>query len=135
MMQLGILLITAGLVAVDQLTKWLAVMFLENSDPLTLIPGIFSLTYTENFGAAWSMFEGQQWLLIGVTSVMIVGMLAVLLSGRFRFHRMATVGGILVIAGGKVMGTVDARTAKKEEIGLMMTGSLLAEEKQEGGTV
>ena len=28
---------------------------------------------------------------------------------------------ILVIAGGKVMGTVDARKAKKEEIGLMMT--------------
>ncbi|MBE6763601.1 MAG: signal peptidase II [Ruminococcaceae bacterium] len=100
MMQLGILLITAGLVAIDQLTKWLAVLFLENSDPVTLIEGVFSLTYTENFGAAWSMFEGQQWLLIGVTSVMLLGMLAVLLSGRFRLHRMATVGGILVVAGG-----------------------------------
>ena len=42
---------------------------------------------------------------------------------------------ILVIAGGKVMGTVDARTAKKEEIGLMMTGAVLAEEKQEGGSL
>lgn len=30
---------------------------------------------------------------------------------------------IMVIAGGKVMGTVDARTAKKEEIGLMMMGA------------
>lgn len=44
---------------------------------------------------------------------------------------------ILVIAGGKVMGTVDARKAKKEEIGLMMTGALSTdgakqEEKQEG---
>ena len=42
---------------------------------------------------------------------------------------------ILVIAGGKVMGVVDARTAKKEEIGLMMTGAVLGEEKQEGGSV
>ena len=42
---------------------------------------------------------------------------------------------ILVIAGGKVMGTVDARTAKKEEIGLMMTGAVLKEqENQEGGS-
>ena len=41
---------------------------------------------------------------------------------------------ILVVAGGKVMGTVDARMAKKEEIGLMMTGTALgAQEKQEGG--
>ena len=41
---------------------------------------------------------------------------------------------ILVIAGGKVMGTVDARKAKKEEIGLMMTGTALKENKQEGGS-
>ena len=43
---------------------------------------------------------------------------------------------ILVIAGGKVMGTVDARQAKKEEIGLMMAGTALDEkEKQEGGSL
>ena len=42
---------------------------------------------------------------------------------------------ILVIAGGKVMGTVDAREVKKEEIGLMMTGTVLEEkENQEGGS-
>ena len=43
---------------------------------------------------------------------------------------------ILVVAGGKVMGKVDARKAKKEEIGLMMTGAVLEEqEKQEGGSL
>ena len=42
---------------------------------------------------------------------------------------------ILVVAGGKVMGTVDARSAKKEEIGLMMTGAVLKEENQEGGSL
>jgi simple sugar transport system ATP-binding protein len=42
---------------------------------------------------------------------------------------------ILVVAGGKVMGTVDARKAKKEEIGLMMMGTVLEEEKQEGGSL
>ena len=43
---------------------------------------------------------------------------------------------ILVVAGGKVMGVVDARNAKKEEIGLMMTGAVPKnEEKQEGGSL
>ncbi|MBO5883340.1 MAG: ABC transporter ATP-binding protein [Clostridia bacterium] len=43
---------------------------------------------------------------------------------------------ILVVAGGKVMGTLDARMAKKEEIGLMMTGAVRGEEeKQEGGSL
>jgi simple sugar transport system ATP-binding protein len=41
---------------------------------------------------------------------------------------------ILVIAGGKVMGTVDARKIKKEEIGLMMTGTVLKEENAEEGS-
>ena len=36
---------------------------------------------------------------------------------------------ILVVAGGKIMGTVDARTAKKEEIGLMMTGTAIGAEE------
>ena len=42
---------------------------------------------------------------------------------------------IMVVAGGKIMGTVDARKAKKEEIGLMMTGAVLKDEKQEGGSL
>ncbi len=43
---------------------------------------------------------------------------------------------ILVLAGGKVMGTVDARKAKKEEIGLMMMGTALEDkEKQDGGSL
>ena len=41
---------------------------------------------------------------------------------------------IMVVAGGKIMGTVDARKAKKEEIGLMMAGALCTQEKQEGGS-
>ncbi len=100
MFQLGVLLITTGLVGIDQLTKWLAVVFLSGADPVPVISGIFSFTYTENTGAAWSMFEGQQWLLVGVTSVMMAVLLTILLSGRFRKHSVANVGGILVVAGG-----------------------------------
>ena len=42
---------------------------------------------------------------------------------------------ILVVAGGKVMGIVDARKVKKDDIGLMMTGTVLKEENQEGGSL
>jgi simple sugar transport system ATP-binding protein len=42
---------------------------------------------------------------------------------------------ILVVAGGKVMGTVDAREAKKEDLGLMMTGMSLTGKTQEGGSL
>lgn len=100
MLQLGILLITAALIGIDQLTKWLAVAHLKGSDPVAVIDGIVSFTYTENTGAAWNMFDGQRWILVGLTSLMLLGLLVVLLSGRFRSHKMANVGGVLVVAGG-----------------------------------
>ncbi len=100
LLQLGILLLTAALIGVDQVTKWLVVSFLKGHDPLVIIPGILSFTYTENTGAAWNLFDGQNWLLIGVTSVVLLGVLAILLCGRFRVYRTANIGGILVIAGG-----------------------------------
>ncbi len=100
MLQLGILFITAALIGLDQLTKWLAIAELKSADPVSVIEGILSFTYTENTGAAWNMFDGQRWILVGVTSLMLLGLLVVLLTGRFRLHKMANIGGILVVAGG-----------------------------------
>ncbi len=42
---------------------------------------------------------------------------------------------LLVVAGGKIMGTVDARKARKEDIGLMMAGAALKEENTEEGSL
>ncbi|MBQ3069705.1 MAG: signal peptidase II [Clostridia bacterium] len=100
MLQMAILLISAALVGVDQLTKWLAMTFLQTGGPVVIWDGVFSLKYTVNTGAAWNLFDGQWWLLTGLTSVMLAGVLIVLLSGRFRRHRMANIGGVLVFAGG-----------------------------------
>lgn len=100
MLQLGILLVAALLIGVDQVSKLVAVQTFKGADPISVIDGVFSFTYTQNTGAAWSMFDGERWLLIGVTSVMLLGLLAVLLSGRFRNHKMALCGGVLVVAGG-----------------------------------
>lgn len=100
MLQLGIILITAGLIGVDQLTKWIAVSNLKSADPVVLLDGVLSFSYTENTGAAWNLFSGQKWLLIGMTSIVLIGVLAVLLCGRFQSYKMANIGGVLVVSGG-----------------------------------
>ena len=53
----GILILVA-----DQVTKYLTVASIALHERITLIPGIVSLTYVKNEGAAFSMLQGQQWL-------------------------------------------------------------------------
>ena len=55
-------LFAAGIVAVDQYTKFLTVANIALYQDVEFIPGFLGLTYVQNTGAAFSSFEGQQWL-------------------------------------------------------------------------
>lgn len=55
-------LFAAFIVAGDQLTKYLIVSNLALHQDIPFIPGLLELTYVQNTGAAFSSFEGQQWL-------------------------------------------------------------------------
>lgn len=68
------ILLAAGLVALDQLTKTrvLANETLMAGGEIALIPNLFSLRYTFNTGAAWSILADQTWgiyLLSGISAV------------------------------------------------------------------
>lgn len=62
MMYLFMALFAAIAVIADQVTKYLVVQNIPLYGHADAISGLFHLTYTQNTGAAWSMFEGQQWL-------------------------------------------------------------------------
>ena len=55
-------LFSAAIVAADQSTKYLTVANIALYEDIPFIPGIVQLTYVRNTGAAFSSFEGQQWL-------------------------------------------------------------------------
>lgn len=99
MFQAIVLAVIAGLVGLDQLTKWLTVTYLQDA-PVTLIPGIFELTYVENRGAAFGMMQGGRWLFVAFTAVVMLALLWLLLFGKFRTHRLFNISLILVVAGG-----------------------------------
>lgn len=63
----------AAIVALDQWVKRWTVANLALGESRDFIPHLLNLRYIRNFGAAWSSFSGERWLLIGVTAV---GMLA-----------------------------------------------------------
>ena len=56
------ILAVSGIVALDQWTKFLVVDQIPLHGHVDAIPGLFHLTYVQNTGAAFSLFEGMQWL-------------------------------------------------------------------------
>ncbi len=60
---------------IDQLSKYLTVIYLKPIESYPLINNVFHLTYAENTGAAFSMFSGKQPLLIILTLIIIAALL------------------------------------------------------------
>ena len=63
----------AAIVTLDQWVKAYIVTHFAVGESKPFLPQLLRLHYVRNFGAAWSSFSGERWLLIGVTGV---GMLA-----------------------------------------------------------
>ena len=55
-------LFALGIAALDQWTKYLVVANIPMFGHVDAVPGLFHLTYVQNTGAAFSAFEGAQWL-------------------------------------------------------------------------
>ena len=68
-------LFAAGIVAADQFTKYLTVANIALHQDVEFIPGVLGLTYVQNTGAAFSSFEGQQWLFALIFSLFTVAIL------------------------------------------------------------
>src|SRR5215467_9003024 len=71
------LLIIAGVLILDRLTKWLVIQKIPLYSSVDLIPGLFRLTHLENTGAAFSMFADAPSVL--VTRLLILFSLAALI--------------------------------------------------------
>ena len=69
------ILFTVAVVAVDQYTKYLTLANISLYESLPFIPNFLGLTYVQNTGAAFSSFEGQQWLFVLIFAALTVAIL------------------------------------------------------------
>ncbi len=80
-----------GLIGLDQLTKILidSNMSLHDSIPLIQFGDVqvFNITYERNTGAAFSMLEDKQLMLIIITAAVLIGMLLLLFTKRVKNPR------------------------------------------------
>ena len=76
------LLLSAVLVGVDQLFKWLVTLSMQPFESNVLLPGILRITYVQNTGAAFSLLEGSTVLLAVLTGIALIVAIFLMLSGR-----------------------------------------------------
>jgi signal peptidase II len=91
------LFIVAFIVALDQVTKYLAKTYLKPVGSIPLIPNVFHFTYVENRGAAFGILQNQRWLFIVLTVVIS----AVIVYYLFT-HRQESI--VLTIALSMILG-------------------------------
>ena len=98
MFQLITTIIAVILIAVDRITKNWAAQALASGD-IAVIDKVLYFRYTENTGVAFSMFSDNRWVLVGITSVMLIVALAFFLSGEIK-DKLELFALSLIIAGG-----------------------------------
>lgn len=86
-------------ILLDQLTKWLAVVYLQPTDTVPLIEDVLHLTYLENRGAAFGMLADSRWVFLLVSSALIAVLIPYLYLG-FCEGRLACVGVAMIVSGG-----------------------------------
>jgi len=98
-MTLILIAVIAGVIGLDQLTKWLAVVYLQGEPSFPLWREVLHFTYVENRGMAFGMLKDHRWVFMVFSTVAIIA-LAVYL---FRFRpesRWMQISMAFIIGGG-----------------------------------
>lgn len=87
------------LIVLDQLSKFWIVSNLELGQVRSFLPGIFSLTYLQNRGAAFSMLQDQQWL-FAIITFLVIGFGVYYFIKNIKGDFWLLFGLLLIISGG-----------------------------------
>ncbi len=93
------LLISALLIGLDQIAKYLVVEYLKPIGDLPVIGNFLRLTYVENKGAAFGILQDHRWVFILITVAATV--LCIVLLFTYKRHNFFSLASLtLIIAGG-----------------------------------
>lgn len=100
-------------IGIDQLTKLLAVKYLEPVSTVPIIKDILHLTYVTNDGMAFGMLDDKRWIFMSVSVIMIAVLGFLLYAGKLE-SRLYKVSVSMIISGG--IGNMIDRIALGEVI-------------------
>ena len=87
-------------IVLDQVTKYLAVLYLKGVDTVPIWKDVFHLTYVENRGAAFGMLSEHRWVFLTLTTVAVLCMIGYSIAFGGRDRRLTILALSLIISGG-----------------------------------
>jgi signal peptidase II len=93
------LVLSAVLVAVDQVIKYFVASYLPSLGRVTAVPHILDLTYVENRGVAFGMFKDMRWLFVIFTVIVICVLLYIVIFKNIK-SKLFYVASAMIIGGG-----------------------------------
>ncbi|MDR2191908.1 MAG: signal peptidase II [Endomicrobium sp.] len=96
------LLIAAVLIILDQISKYLADVFIPYGNFVKIIPlfDFFNLTHIKNTGAAFSMFQGRNFLFTVCIAVFLAALAVWLYKNYLKLSSLQKYAFALILAGG-----------------------------------
>ena len=97
--------IVVGIIFCDQLSKWLAVIFLKGNGSAVVIENVLRFTYLENRGAAFGMLSNHRWVFLVISTVAIAAIIFYMI--KYRPKNKIMIVGISFMAGGGIANMID----------------------------
>ncbi|MBO4862535.1 MAG: signal peptidase II [Firmicutes bacterium] len=92
--------VTVFIIAADLITKALVVSGMEINSTITVIPGVFDLTYIINRGAAWGILADKKALLSVFTVVVLAALVYYVVKKHKSISRLELVSIAMIVGGG-----------------------------------
>ena len=99
--------IIACIIALDQITKALAVKFLDPIDTYPLIKDVLHLTYAENKGAAFGILADARWVFMSISIIAIGALMFGLYAGFMKGGITLTTISVCLISAGGIGNMID----------------------------
>ena len=101
------LIIICALVALDQYTKYLAVIHLKDKPAYIIVNGVLELNYLENKGAAFGMLQNQKafFIFVAVVILSVIGYVLIKAPAKKKYRKMNLL--LSLIAAGAIGNMID----------------------------
>ena len=93
-------LIAAAVIAIDQITKYMVRCSMKPGDSIPVIGEWMRILYVRNTGTAFSMFAGNKWITVVLTSALIIACLVFVIREARSGSKAVSILLTFVIAGG-----------------------------------